>query len=307
MKIKAQISDKKIFWNKKRKDMLFYILMIALPILQFSIFYGAVNINSILLAFQSFDAEGNMSWIGFQQISSTLGEFLNPSDYTWLIALKNSLISYFVGLIFGVPLSLVFSYYIYKKMKFSRYFKLFLFLPSVVTGIVMILVFQYFANEALPLIFNLEQGLLSSKDTAFGTVLFYSIFTSFGTTVLLYSGAMNGVSPEMIESAKIDGISWWQEFRFIVLPTIYPTIVTFLVIGVATIFTNQLNLYSFFGETVQIDRGVTLGHYLFAETRYATLAQYPRLASIGIIFTLIAVPLTLSVKWFLEKIGPKEV
>jgi ABC-type sugar transport system permease subunit len=179
-------------------------------------------------------------------------------------------------------------------------------MPSIITSIVMVLIFQFFANEAIPRIFNLNEGLLSTSSTAFTTVLFYSIFTGFGTTVLMYSGSMSAISVEMIESAKIEGATWFEEFRYITIPAIYPTIVTFLVVGVAGIFTNQLNLYSFFGETVQIDRGVTLGYLLFSETRYATISSYPRLVSIGVIFTLIAVPLTLLVKWALEKFGPSE-
>lgn len=299
-------TNKKPFWTKKRRDLLFYIVLIAPPVAQFCIFYIGVNLNSILLAFQSYDESLHATWVGFRNILAAFQELTSNEDLTWIIATRNSLIAYATGLVVGVPLSLLFSYYIYKKMLLHRTFKILLFLPSILTSMVMVLVFQFFANEAIPRMFNLGEGLLSTSATAFATVLAYSLFTGFGTSVLLYSGAMSGISKEQVESCKLDGATWFQEFRHITFPSIYPTIVTFLVVGVAGIFTNQLNLYSFFGETVQLDRGVTLGHLLFSLTRYATVSTYPRLVSIGLIFTIIAVPLTWIIKNTLEKIGPKE-
>jgi ABC-type polysaccharide transport system permease subunit len=90
---------------------------------------------------------------------------------------------------------------------------------------------------------------------------------------------------------------------YIVLPLIYPTFVTFMVVGVGGIFTGQMGLYSFFGpsadETIQ-----TFGYYLFKTTKAAGESDYPFLATMGILMTLVAAPLTFFVKWLLEKLGP---
>ena len=40
--------------NKRKQDLIFYIVMLAYPVLQFAIFYIGVNFNSILMAFQYF-------------------------------------------------------------------------------------------------------------------------------------------------------------------------------------------------------------------------------------------------------------
>ena len=56
---------KKRIWKGNRKDLLFYILMMAFPVAQFCIFYVGVNANSILLAFQKIDlAAGTTVWTG---------------------------------------------------------------------------------------------------------------------------------------------------------------------------------------------------------------------------------------------------
>ena len=49
-----------------------------------------------------------------------------------------------------------------------------------------------------------------------------------------------------------------------------------------------------------------MGYLLYARTSIATLAEYPALACLGVLLTVVIVPVTLGVKAFLEKIGPKE-
>lgn len=71
----------------------------------------------------------------------------------------------------------------------------------------------------------------------------------------------------------------------------------------AGIFTNQMNLFSFFGPKAENSLS-TFGYYLYSNTQSATTADYPYLSSMGIVMTFIAVPLTLLVKFLLEKFGP---
>lgn len=292
---------------KKRNDMIFYCLMMLFPVAQFCTFYIAVNLNSVILAFQSYDTlTGVHSWAGFDNFKLVFYNLFN--DPTMLYSAKNSLILYACGLVVGVPLALWFSYYIYKKKPLFRVFKVMLFLPSIISAIAMSVMFTYFAERAIPqllkLIFNKSfEGLLSGSKTAFGTLVFYSIWIGFGTGILMYSGAMNSISDSVVEAAQIDGIGMIREFFSITIPLIYPTIVTFLVVGVAGIFTNQMNLFSFFGPNAENSLS-TFGYYLYKNTQTASFSDYPYLSSMGIVMTIVAVPLTLLVKYLLEKFGP---
>ena len=80
--------------------------------------------------------------------------------------------------------------------------------------------------------------------------------------MLMYSGAMSGVSDSVIEAAKLDGITPIREFFYIIVPLIYPTLVTFLVVEVAGIFTNQMNLYNFYGLKAEYSL-YTFGYFLY--------------------------------------------
>jgi hypothetical protein len=59
--------------NKRKQDLIFYIVMLAYPVLQFAIFYVGVNFNSILMAFQYFSGStGKMIIIPFTKERSFL-------------------------------------------------------------------------------------------------------------------------------------------------------------------------------------------------------------------------------------------
>jgi len=300
---------KGVFWSEKRKDLLFYTLAIALPVLQFCIFYIGVNFNSILLSFRKYDRSvEEFVFCGFDNFKDVLTEFF--TGYTLKNGFFNSLKVWALTTVISLPLSLLFSYFIYKKFPLGKFFKVALFLPQVISGMVTVVIYMYFIERAVPMLSELIfhksiEGWLSNPQTRFGALLFYNVFYSFGSYILLFLGGMNGVDPAVVEAGKIDGATGIKEFWYIVMPEVYPTFVTFFVLGVAGIFSNQFSLFSFYG----IEAGnnvMTFGYYLYAKTSVATDTEYPRLAAIGLLMTLVIVPITLLVKRVLEKIGWKE-
>lgn len=293
----------------KQKDLIFYILMMAFPVVQFSLFYIGVNGGSFLLAFQKIDITANTVTWTWDNITSVFK--MMTQDASLLATAKMSLLSYALLLCIGTPLGMLFSYYIYKKMPLSGAFRVILFLPSIISAIVMVTIFQFFVERAVPEMVNVlfgKQilGLMENTSSRYATIIFYNIWVGFGTSVLMYANSMSGISQEMVESAHLDGATGIREFWHITLPMVYPTLTTFLITGVAGIFTNQLNLYSFYGgdapEEVQ-----TYGYYLYTRTQgAASRAEYPELAAMGLFLTIVAVPLTLLIKRLLEKFGPME-
>lgn len=294
--------------KRKTKELIFYCLIIALPMLHFCIFYIGVNINSIFLAFKEYDLQDkSYFWVGFENFSRLFQRFRDLTVFS--VAFKNSLIIYFWGTSIGLICSLLFSYYIYKKAPFKNGFKILLFLPSIIPSIAMITMFRQFVESGIPgimrIIFHTEvRGLISNPDTTLATIIFYNIWIGFGVGILLYVGAMNNISESVVEAAKLDGVGFIKEFLYITLPMIYPTIVTVFIAGLGGIFINQANLYSFFNYGAE-ERVYTIGYYLFKETVGSTDAGYPILSAFGILLTLVTVPLVYLMKWICFKFGPK--
>ena len=291
---------------KKRKDIIFYCVFLAYPLLQFIIFYIGVNFNSILLSFENYDLNtSSYYFVGIENFRMVLHNLFSQAIFRY--ALWNSLLAYAVNFAM-IPLSLLFSYYMFKKFPLAGVYKVMLFLPSIVSSFVMMTVFRFFVEQALPTLLrdmgiNLELGLLSNSDTQLGTIIFYNMWVGFGGSILMYLGAMNTISDSVIESAQLEGAGFFSEFFRIVLPLCYQTIVTFIVVGVAGIFNNQLGLFAFYQQFAP-PRLHTFGYILYIRTLGSSYADYPELACMGILFTLVAVPVTLIVKYLLNKFGP---
>jgi multiple sugar transport system permease protein len=218
-------------------------------------------------------------------------------------------LSLFVGVVFAV----VFSYYIYKGYVGSGIFKIFLFLPSMVSSVVLIMIFKKFIDAAIPEMFSKlfgmkVTGLLSNSKTQLGTIMFYTLFVGFGTQVMMYSGAMSGISPSIIEAAELDGCKPFSEFIYIVVPSVFGTIQTFVVVTVATVFTNQIGLFSFYGSNAGSanPKLTSVGYYLFKQVYDAQMSSMPKLAAFDICLTFVSIPITYLVKFLLNKFGPSD-
>ncbi len=299
---------------RSAKSIWFYAGFMALPILQFFIFYICVNFNSFLLAFRNIVLdEETKQYSYFWTFKNFSNWFTDTNEFQLLCqTLKISLKSYALMLLVGTPLGLFFAYYIFKKLPGSMFFRFMLFMPSIIASIVLVTIFRYFTDyvvtEMLKAVnITLESSLLSSKETRYATVMFYNLFVSFGTSVLLYSNKMANISPEIIEAAELDGVNSFQEFFRIVMPQVFSTLSVFLITGVAAIFTNEINNFSFFNYNWKPDTA-TLGFLMYFRTQKAksNVSQYPPLAALGLMMSAIAIPFTFLVRWLLGKFGPSE-
>ena len=82
---------------------------------------------------------------------------------------------------------------------------------------------------------------------------------------------------------------------------ILPTVATFIIASVAMLFTNQANLFAFFGEQA-LTADYTIGYYLYKMvSNPANMNDYPYASALGLVCTLIAFPLTMLVKKLLDR------
>ncbi len=299
------------FKEAKRGEYIFYWSLLILPLLQFLIFYVAVNANSFLLAFKRYDSEGfNFEWAGFDNFS-LMFERLSMKGSMLQNAVGTSVKAYFLGLI-NLPLSLFFSYYVYKKMIGSEVFKVVLFLPSILSGMVLGLLYQAFVDSVIPQfmwkhyqIKVFGDGWLSTDGTRFIAAFTFSFLMGFGGHILMYTGAMSRIPESIVEYARLEGVGAFREFFTITFPLIFPTVGTFFILGVSGFFTNQLGLYTFFGSDSQSVQ--TVGYYVYRlVVGKSNSATYPEAASIGLFFTFIIAPVTLLVRYLINRFDPSE-
>lgn len=309
---KAPIKIKGI-QSMKCKRLIFYICALILPILQFCIFYFGVNISSFTLAFRNFDpfandGKGGWTWTLWGNFAEVIDTFAGNSFM--IGAIVRGILIYLIGQV-TFFISIFLAYYIAKKFLFAKVFQVILFLPSIISGMVMILMYKYFVTEAVPFIVraltgNEIVGLLDSTSytQTFVTIWFYTILTGLGGNILLFIGEMSNISPSIVEAAKLDGVNVRQDFFLIYLPLIWPTLATFIVLGLPGILTSDIGLYAFYGGNAP-KQLMTLGYFMTIKTVGATNDTYPFLAAYGMIITAIMLPIVFGGRAILNKIGEK--
>lgn len=306
----VRIAKKSGLGTLKRKKLIFYVCMMALPIIQFTFFYVYVNINSFVLAFRKLDTvNGGYYFVGFQNFKDILDP-VQSGIYGLGRMVLNSVEVSALMFVFGSIGAILFSYYIYKKNFGSKLFKTVLYMPHIVSTVIFVILFQFFVDNAVPEFYNLLTGkemmpLTGNPKTAKATVMIFNVWISFGTQVLLYDSAMSSISESIIESGQLDGISPLRELIAIVIPLIWTTFETFLLMRIMGIFTEQMSLYSFFGAFADPEYE-TIGYFIYKSVQggVASPTKYPIYAAFGLVLTCIAVPLTLFVRRLMDKFGP---
>ncbi len=307
--------QKKKMNRRTKGHLIFYISLMILPLIQFSIFYIGINFVSIKRAFTMYEidyATNTMvtSFAGFENFRLAFKLYAD-NTYVW----KTTFLSMGISLLISQPLGIIVSYYIFKKKPFAEFFKVLVFLPQVVSGLVFALLFKHITENVYVFImqkwFGIETlGLLVDESTRLGTILFFNIWLGFGSNLLLLSGAMNNVGDSMQEAAQIDGANLIQEFIYVVFPGIFGTYKQLLILSIAGLFGNQLGLMDLFGIHSSItERLATVGMFFYKKTYYAGTQlvngiSYGVLTAFGLIATCVIVPLTFAVRHLLNKYGP---
>ena len=292
---------------------------LAFPLLQFFVFFIIVNYRSILMAFSDANGVfdwGNSNWLYFVKEWNSIEHPLQTS-------LKNSVIYFLVCNFINLPLVIVFAYLLYKKCVGHRAFRVIFFMPSIIGGVVFCTLFRFFVGtmqgEMGPVLFFTSklyelfgeeipamvarQGLLADSSTAFVTIMVETIWTGFGLSLILISGALARLPSSIFEAAKIDGTNMWREFWNIVVPLLMPTITSVFMLNLAGVFV-------FYAPVMLLTEGAsetsTIGWYITRFTLHRAKTggnlNYP--AFVGILVTLIAVPFVLIIRKVLDKLTP---
>ncbi len=296
-------TKKKKLSKAERGSNVFYAALMAFPVIQFLIFYVFVNFKSFGYAFMEQEKISDTEIVWRFTFENFTRWFSNSSKLRDLLSTTGmSLVYYGATLLVSIPLAMLFSYYIFKKLPGAKLFRVFLFIPSIIPVAAFVLTYKIVLNDVTPVLFDSVK--LRFDTNQFFWILFFNLYVSFGTSVLMYANKMFDIPPEVIEAGKLDGARGIKEFWYIVLPLTFPTLSVFLITGIATIFTNQYNLFLFHADPEWRSLGYYM--YLLAGDTVGHEQEIPNVAALGMLLTMVAIPLTYAVKYCLEKFGPSE-
>ena len=291
----------------KQKGTFFYWGIVILPILNYLIFFIGVNINNIFMAFKEYSIvnyQKHIAWVGFANFEKI---FKDSEVLGYLI--ENSLLYFAVTICVIIPCTLLFAYYIFKKYTGHSFFKVMIFMPSIVCSMVLVIFYRTFVNEILDKIILKPQISLMMKDsTSVPILLALHIIGGFSANILLFLNSMSQMSSSVLEAARLDGASELRTFWSIVLPSIWGTIVEMMVIAMAGLATNQANLQAMYGnESRNTIR--TIGYHIFVsifDNGAESEIKYAYCSAFGLLATAVIAPATIVTRYLMNKFGPTD-
>ncbi|MBR2506293.1 MAG: sugar ABC transporter permease [Bacilli bacterium] len=298
-------SAKKFYHSHKKVigKHFFVFSFLALPIFLFCIFYIYVNLESFVMAFKAVGtlSDGTVGEYWTLDNFKTIGQILSPnSDGVGILteAIINTLLFNFVNICLLLPTTTIVTYFITKKIFGYRFFRATFYLPCIITSSALVALFKVALHDAGPLdVLFRDMGYvypLSEEGTAILTILIYNFLFGIGGNLIVLGGAMRAVDPQMLEAGQIDGCNWFQEFIYIILPSIWPTISTILILSAAGFLGAS-------GPILPFTRGeygtMTLAYYTFSLVSGTSgQTDYYLASAIGLCMTAISFPLAMVVK-----------
>ncbi|HEM5046994.1 carbohydrate ABC transporter permease [Streptococcus suis] len=159
---------------------------------------------------------------------------------TYFTVFKTSLY-YFIATFFQLGIALLFATILSFKVKFANFWKGILFFPYLLNGVAIGFIFLYFYKGGGTLDTVLEMlGLgdqiqlwLGNREINNISLAFTSVWRYTGFNFLVFLGAIQSINPEIYEAAEIDGANRWDQFIYIIFPSIRNIIFLNIILGVS--------------------------------------------------------------------------
>ena len=292
----------------KIREYLFVASILGVPIIFFLVFWLYVNFDSLLLSFQReiYDVNGKHLVFTWENYEIVFKDIFSKNS-TLLSALKNTLSFYGVALFIVLPISLLMSYFVYKRIYLHKFFRTITYLPNIICSSALVVLYKYTFMAGGPYEAILEMlgkkysNPFVSEDTAIYLLLIYNVIFGFGGNMVVFGGAMNSIDRGVLEAGMIDGCNWFQELIYLIIPMICPTISTILVLSTAGVLSSTGPILAMTGGDYNTSTLAFL-FYGYATGAVLGISQDIYYASaVGLIMTILTFPIVLLVRKALDR------
>ena len=220
------------YMNRAKRDGLFYFCMLLPAMLLLAVFFVVPVIQSLVLSFtDAYGISPSSNWIGLSNYVEALGDksFTKTISTTFIYAIIVVLGSNVLALILALILD--------GPIRGRNVLRAFFFILNIMSLLVVGYVWRFVYTNALPsLLTSLgmqSTAVLGNPKTAIYALTVTGIWNCTGYYMVIYIAALQSVSEDLLEAARIDGANPMQILFRIKLPLISPTIYTCLILAFA--------------------------------------------------------------------------
>lgn len=203
----------------------FYMLLIL----------GYPLLYNVILSFKNVDVKnltkGGAVFVGFQNYIELF------QNKTFLLVIQNTFVFTIACLVFQFTLGFAFALFFSQKFRFSGPIRGMILvsymMPMAVTGLLGKNLFSNMGliNNLLGKIGIAGPEWLVNTSTAMISVITMNCWVGIPFNMLLLISGLTSISPEVYESASIDGANWGQRFLYITLPLMRGSMMAVLMLG----------------------------------------------------------------------------
>lgn len=296
---------------------IFIICLLIVPLVTFAIFVVYGNLGGLVQAFFSVKVEDGISrteFVGFQHFKDFFATINTKYMAYGNISVKemiiNSFAYLFLVMFISVPISIIVSFFIYKKVPGSKLAIVLLYMPNILPASILAVYWRSlmdlhqsgFLANLLNFLLGYAKGTDVWTTTNASTSLYiYTVYFGFGYNAILIWGAMSRIPEELIEAANLDGANLFKEFWNITIPVIWPTLSMVFVLTWMVPF-SVVNQPLMLDQTGKNGTGTWGLYMMLTITSGQAGAHYA--AALSILAACISLPTTLLIRKALDKVYP---
>lgn len=276
-----KISTKPKDWRKMMRKQKFLVFM-SLPFILWVIIFKYIPLWGWTMAFQDYKPGVpffQQSWVGFKYFTAM---FQDPQFY---LVMRNTLAMSLLSLAFGFTLPIVLAILLNEigNMAFKRTLQTISYLPHFVSWVIVASLFNKMlsidggiVNQILLSLHIVDKPVqfMAKPEYFWWIVTFTDVWKEIGWNSIIFLAAISGISPELYESATVDGAGRFKRILHITLPGILPTVMVILIMSVGNIinigFERQYLMrnslvrdYSDVLDLYILDYGISAGRWAF--------------------------------------------
>ena len=204
--------------NTKKRSLKKFGLFAALPMSIFFIVLAVPFGQGLFLTFTDWDGFSYEKFIGVGNYAKSLQD---PEFWTTLtFTLKFVLVSLVAVNVVAFGLALL----VTATLKSKNIFRTFFFVPNLIGGVVLGVIWQFIFNTALVSISSkfgwsiLQSSWLNETNTAFWALIIVTVWQSSGYMMIIYITGLISIEQDVIEAARVDGASALRTLLSIKMP-----------------------------------------------------------------------------------------
>ena len=272
------------------------VLPVVLGFACFGIFPMIVSFVVSLMDLRSY----NVSLATWTGISNYIGIFKEIADGGWVLtSLKNTLI-YCLRVPINLAVAVFLANIISKKLRGNKFMRVILFLPQVVSGVAITLMWKWVFEDNFGMINTTLSSIgldkipwLTEKHWFMVAVFIISLWQT-GTNVLILESAFLNVDKSLQEAARIDGATEKQVFWKITFPALTPSIFYLLTMWLIAALQEQTVMQIIAANgTGPNDSALTVTYYIYMMAfMYPASNGFGRACAFSWVYALIIMAVT---------------